>query len=90
MEAIIANPNSLSPDRKDANRRAANGHFAAWEQRTALVKQQVNAESAANDAKTIRLRALRLEKEKLDAEAAAVAAKNAPPPAAKKRAAKRG
>ena len=34
-----------------------------WETRTALVKQEMAAESAANDAKTARLRALRLEKE---------------------------
>lgn len=42
----------------------------AWEQRTHLVKQEMAAESAAMDAKTMRLRALRLEKERQDAEAA--------------------
>jgi hypothetical protein len=60
--------------------------FAAWEKRTALVKQQTTAESAHNDAKTIRLKALRLEKEAADAEAARTAAENAPPATPKKRA----
>jgi hypothetical protein len=46
----------------------------AWERRTALVKQQASAESAANDAKTDRLRALRLAKEAADREAAPQAA----------------
>jgi hypothetical protein len=69
---------------KDASR-TANGVFAAWEKRTALVKQQNSAESAYNDAKTIRLKALRLEKEAADAEAARIAAENAPPAAPKKR-----
>jgi hypothetical protein len=63
--------------------------FAAWETRTALVKQEMAAESAANDAKTARLKALRLEKEASDAEAARIAAANAPPAPVKKRA-KRG
>jgi len=49
------------------------------------VKLQVNAESAANDAKTKRLKALRLEKEASDAEAARIAAENAPPAPARKR-----
>jgi hypothetical protein len=59
--------------------------FEAWEKRTALVKLQTNAESAANDAKTVKLRALRLAKEAEDAEAARIAAANAPPVTAKKR-----
>ena len=54
-----------------------------WEDRTALVKQEMAAESAANDAKTARLRALRLEKEKQDAEARP--ATPAPAPAASKK-----
>lgn len=41
-----------------------------WQTRTDLVKKQLAAESAANDAKTARLKALRLEKEAQDAEAA--------------------
>lgn len=36
---------------------------SAWERRTWLVKQELAAASAANDAKTARLKALRLERE---------------------------
>ena len=49
-----------------------------WDQRTQLVKSEMAAASAASDAKTLRLRALRLEKEKLDAEAAASQPDDAP------------
>ena len=65
--------------------RTAKGVFEAWEKRTELVKLQTSAESAHNDAKTIRLKALRLEKEAQDAEAARIAAENAPPATVKKR-----
>ena len=77
-------PISDLPTKKSAPR-TAKGVFAAWEQRTALVKQEMAAESAYNDAKTARLKALRLEKEAQDAEAARLAALNAPPAAVKKR-----
>jgi hypothetical protein len=66
---------------KESARRNANSHFVAWETRTQLVKQQAAAQSDANDAKTIRLRALRLAKEEEDRKAAELA----PKPAAKKR-----
>jgi hypothetical protein len=56
-------------DRADARRRAQN-HFEAAEVRTKLVKDIVQAESAALDAKTAKLRALRLEREKTELEAA--------------------
>ena len=56
--------------KKDAAHRTADSYFITWERRTSLVKQQVAAESAANDDKTARLRALRLEKEAQDAEVA--------------------
>ena len=49
--------------------RNARGLDQVWEDRKSLVKKEMEAESAANDAKTARLRALRLEKEKQDAEA---------------------
>jgi hypothetical protein len=65
--------------------RTANGVFEAWEKRTALVKTQMNAESAASDAKTARLRALRLAKEAEDNESARIAAANSPPLPVKKR-----
>jgi hypothetical protein len=58
-----------------------------WEQRTELVKKEMAAASAANDAKTVRLKALRLEKERQDAEAAAQqGAGSSAPAAAPKRA----
>jgi hypothetical protein len=59
-----------------------------WQSRTDLVKQEQDKERAENDAKTLRLRALRLDKEAADAEAA----RNAPPApvAAKKRAKRAG
>jgi hypothetical protein len=42
---------------------------SAWEQRTLLVKQERAATNAANDAKTARLRALRLERDRQEANA---------------------
>jgi hypothetical protein len=41
----------------------------AWDRRTSLVKQEMAAASAASDAKTARLKALREEKERADAQA---------------------
>jgi hypothetical protein len=58
-----------------------------WEKRTQLVKQEMAAESAANDAKTARLRALRLEKEAAEARLAEKDDDAAPVP--KKRAVRR-
>ena len=78
----------MNPPKKGTSR-TAKGVFETWEKRTQLVKTQTNAESAYNDAKTIRLKALRLEKEAADAEAARIAAETAPPATPKKRAAKR-
>ena len=61
-----------------------------WEKRTQLVKQEMAAESAANDAKTVRLKALRLEKERQDAEdAAQQGAETTAAPAAKRARVKR-
>jgi hypothetical protein len=75
----MSDPQSRSAKEKDAALRRANGHFQVWEDRTTLVKQEQAAERAASEAKTIRLRALRLAKEAEDSEIARVAAKNAPP-----------
>jgi hypothetical protein len=64
--------NPLSPPPRDSNaRKKAQSHFDVAEARTTLVKQMVSAESAANDAKTAKLRALRLAKEEADRAAAA-------------------
>jgi hypothetical protein len=65
------------PDREGAKRRALN-HFTAAQQRDELVRDEIAKERAASDAKTARLRALRLAKEEEDR---ATAAANPPPPA---------
>ena len=57
--------------------RTPGGLEQVWQTRTQMVKQQMDSESKANDAKTARLKALRLAQEQ---EAAATA----PPPKAKK------
>ena len=62
---------------KKAAVRTANGVFEAWEKRTALVKLQVSTESAANDAKTIRLKRPAPGRSP-DAETARIAAENRP------------
>jgi hypothetical protein len=49
-----------------------------WQSRTDMVKQETAAANKAADAKTARLKALRLAKEAEDAEAARVAAQNKP------------
>ena len=74
----MSDTNSITGRKREAAQRTANGIFQAWENRTALVKQQAASESAASDAKTARLKALRLAKEEEDRAAAAAA----PPPAA--------
>jgi hypothetical protein len=66
---------------KNSARTRAQNHFTAAEQRDSLVKQIIQAERAALDAKTAKLRALRLAKEAADKEAAA----NAPAPVAQPR-----
>jgi hypothetical protein len=74
----------MNPPKKGVPR-TANAVFEASERRSVQVKLQISAESAAIDAKTARLRVLRLEKEALDIEAARLKAQNAPPRRAKKR-----
>ncbi len=74
----------MNPPRRGAPR-SAKALLEASERRSVQVKLQISVESAANDAKTARLRALRLEKEALDAQAAHLQAQTAPPLHAKKR-----
>lgn len=74
---------------RNAAVRTARGLDQVWEDRKSMVKQEMAAESAANDAKTARLRALRLEKEKQSAEAERLKSKDTPAPVAKKRAIRR-
>lgn len=57
--------------KNDAHLRTADGLLQVWQARNGMVKEELAAASAANDAKTARLRALRLQKEKQEAETAA-------------------
>jgi hypothetical protein len=66
-----------SSTERDAARNRAQQHFTASEQRDVQVKQLIEGDRAATDAKTAKLRALRLAKEEADRAAAA----NAPPAA---------
>ena len=54
------------------------GAMQVWQTRTDMVKQEMAAANAAADAKTARLKALRLEKEAQEAEAARLAPPTAP------------
>ncbi len=76
----MANPNGNPPGSR------AQAAFTASEQRDSLVRQLIDKERAATDAKTAKLRALRLAKE---AEDAAHLAANPPPPKAKAKPRKR-
>lgn len=57
--------NRVNRDRDSARRKAQN-HFAAAEARTTMVREIMAGERAALDAKTAKLRALRLAKEEAD------------------------
>jgi hypothetical protein len=70
-------------EREGARKRAQN-HFTASEQRDATVKQMMESERQAVDAKTAKLRALRLAKEEADR----IAAESAPKPVATPKAVK--
>lgn len=63
---------------KENARRNANSHFTVREQRNQVIRQEAAKESAAIDAKTVRLRALRLAKEEEDRKAEALAPKPSP------------
>jgi hypothetical protein len=72
-----------SKSKRAAALRTQQGLSQIWEDRKSLAKQEMAAANAASDAKTVRLRALRLQKEQDDAEAARLAPPK--PPAPKKR-----
>jgi len=72
------NPLSPPPRDREGQRKKALNHFALRELRDTAIKLEITRERDANDAKTEKLRALRLAKE--EAERAAAAA--APPAAA--------
>ena len=63
----MSNP---TQDRRDQARRKAQNHFAASEQRDALVRKELEKERTTSAAKTAKLRALRLAKEASDKDAA--------------------
>lgn len=65
-------------ERREAVRRNAQSHFTHTERRDEMVRQEIEKERAAVDAKTAKLRALRLAKEANDrAEAERAAAERA-------------
>ncbi|HEX3431469.1 MAG TPA: hypothetical protein VHT03_11340 [Rhizomicrobium sp.] len=65
-------------ERRDAARRTAQSHFTHTERRDELVRAEIAKERAAIDAKTAKLRALRLAKEATEkAEAERLAQENA-------------
>ena len=68
-----------SATERDAARTRAQSHFAASEKRDILVREEIARERAATDAKTAKLRAMRLAKE----EEERIAAANAPAAEAK-------
>jgi hypothetical protein len=71
-------PMSHPNEPRDAVRRNAQSHFTHTERRDELVRQEIEKERAATDAKTAKLRALRLAKEASDqAEAERLAAERA-------------
>jgi hypothetical protein len=58
----------FKPNSSPSNPRARQDPMVLWEDRTTLVKKEVEAERAASDAKIAKLRALRLAKEAADKE----------------------
>ena len=73
-ELAMADPN----ERREAVRRTAQSHFTHTERRDELVRAEIDKERAAVDAKTAKLKALRLAKEASErAEAERVAAERA-------------
>jgi hypothetical protein len=61
--------NLTTPNQRSASRRP-NALSEIWQERTTLVKQELAAASAASDAKTAKLKALRLERDCQEAEVA--------------------
>ena len=72
-----------SPFPSNAVPRTRQDPMVLWEDRTILVKKEVDAERIASDAKTAKLRALRLAKEAADKETAD-ALENQPKPTRRK------
>ena len=82
----MSSSNSIfAPASNNQRSRNFKNPMSAWEERTALVKREVEAERAASDAKTAKLRALRLEKETADKENSDEAAAKHPAAKSQKR-----
>ena len=79
------NPLSPPPRDRDGARKRAQSHFVVREQRDSAIRQEINRQRADTDAKTEKLRALRLAKEETDREADRLAALDAPMAILKKR-----
>ncbi|MBI3676697.1 MAG: hypothetical protein HY243_08785 [Proteobacteria bacterium] len=77
---------NISPPHRDRDgaRRRAESQFVVAERRDTQIKKELEAERAASDAKTAKLRALRMAKEEEDRKAA----ENEPAPAPKVKKAK--
>ena len=76
----------MSSEKSNSARRRAKDLFTASEQRDTLVRQEIEKERSASDAKTAKLKALRLAKEAADKEAAALLKPIVKTPARKKKA----
>jgi hypothetical protein len=74
----------MSSEKSNSARRRAQNLFTASEQRDSLVRQEIEKERSASEAKTAKLKALRLAKEAADLEAAALVKPAAKAPARKK------
>ncbi len=81
---MAAYHNPINPPARNAAHRKAMDQFAVPRRPSSTIQTELAQERKAADANTAKLRALRLEKEATDREAAALAAANAPPPKAKK------
>lgn len=65
----MSNLNSaFAPPFDNQHSRVFKNPMSAWEERTSHVKREVKSERAASEAKTAKLRTLRLEKEAADRE----------------------
>jgi hypothetical protein len=69
---------------RDSVRKKALEHFTAKENRNSVIYQQMETERVASDAKTAKLRELRLAKEETDREAARLLVENPKPPKKKR------
>ena len=78
------NPLSPPPRDRDGIRRKAMDQFSVPRQASSTIQHELALERDAVDANTAKLKALRLEKEVIDREAARVLAENSPPPKPKK------